>query len=201
MRAGAADFSRDDHSIVRGLVNERTRAFLYDYAMRMRQAGSLKTGDSVPTALHGAADPFMESLLEVLQPRIESETGLSLSPTYSYFRVYGRGDALARHKDRPSCEVSISLALGGVPPTPWPLWIEHRGIATRIDLGQGDGLVYKGIEVPHWREPFEGESLAQVFLHYVDRNGAHRDLAFDGRPRLGATPAARRVLGLLGSGA
>lgn len=193
-------YSRDGHSIVRRLVNEPTRAFLYAYAIRLGLAGGLKTGDSVATALHAARDPFMEALLEALQPTIESEIGLDLSPTYSYLRVYGRGDVLARHTDRPSCEVSVSLALGGAPRSPWPLWIEHRGAATRIDLLAGDGVLYKGIEIPHWREPFEGDNLVQVFLHYVDRNGPHRDLAFDGRPKLGATPAARLVLERLRAG-
>jgi hypothetical protein len=27
-------------------------------------------------------------------------------------------------------------------------------------------LIYKGIEVPHWREKFLGNNHAQAFLHY-----------------------------------
>jgi hypothetical protein len=27
-------------------------------------------------------------------------------------------------------------------------------------------LVYKGMELEHWREPFDGKDCAQVFLHY-----------------------------------
>ena len=48
-------------------------------------------------------------------------------------------------------------------------------------LSPGDGLLYRGIDVFHWREPFQGNRLVQVFLHYVDRNGPHADQKFDGR--------------------
>jgi hypothetical protein len=33
----------------------------------------------------------------------------------------------------------------------------------------------------HWREPFQGSRLVQVFLHYVDRNGPYADQRFDRR--------------------
>jgi hypothetical protein len=50
-------------------------------------------------------------------------------------------------------------------------------------------MIYKGLEVPHWREPFAGERQLQLFLHYVRQDGPHAAQRFDGRPHLGA-PAA-----------
>lgn len=50
-------------------------------------------------------------------------------------------------------------------------------------------MIYKGLEVPHWREPFAGEQQLQLFLHYVRQDGPHASQRFDGRPHLGA-PAA-----------
>src|SRR5262249_2234011 len=70
------------------------------------------------------ADPLMEVLLEGLRRTVEHATGLSLFPTYAYFRVYKRGDVLERHRDRPSCEISVTLNLGCGPDEPWPIWIE-----------------------------------------------------------------------------
>ena len=55
-----------------------------------------------------------------------------------------------------------------------------------MKLNPGDMLIYKGNELEHWREPFEGDHCAQVFLHYnnVETQGAEENL-FDGRPHLG----------------
>ncbi len=128
----------------------------------------------------------MEALLEALRPRLERLLSLSLFPTYSYFRVYKRGDALARHTDREPCEISLSLNLGLLPEQPWGLWIEGPKGADQVELCPGDGLLYKGIERPHWREPFAGEQAAQVFLHYVDQAGPYAHWRFDKRPSLGA---------------
>jgi len=49
---------------------------------------------------------------------------------------------------------------------------EHIGDTTSIILDEGDAVIYRGCELPHWREAYnEGTKLAQVFLHYVDANG------------------------------
>ena len=55
----------------------------------------------------------METLLQKVKPVMEKHTGLKLSETYSYARIYKKGDVLARHKDRYSCEISTTLNLGG----------------------------------------------------------------------------------------
>jgi hypothetical protein len=52
-------------------------------------------------------------------------------------------------------------------------------------LEPGDMSIYTGCEVEHWREPYEGNQQIQLFLHYVDANGVHKDWKFDKRPFLG----------------
>ena len=47
---------------------------------------------------------------------------------------------------------------------------------TRLDLEVGDMLVYSGCELEHWREPFEGDSCGQVFLHYNNLYGQFKDI-------------------------
>ena len=44
-------------------------------------------------------------------------------------------------------------------------------------------LIYRGIELEHWREKFKGEYCAQVFLHYNVKN--KKANLFDDRPHLG----------------
>ena len=45
-------------------------------------------------------------------------------------------------------------------------------------------LVYAGCVLEHWREKFQGQDCAQVFLHYNNSKSpiAHK---FDSRPHLG----------------
>ena len=47
-------------------------------------------------------------------------------------------------------------------------------------------LVYRGCDVEHWREAFEGENCGQVFLHYNDASGENAEQnKYDRRPFLG----------------
>ena len=154
----------------------------------------------VPNTYSHYADMVMETLLMKVLPKMQKETGLQLVPTYSYARLYKKGDILKRHKDRPSCELSTTINLGGAP---WPIFIDATGSdnvvdeyknihkpdapkGTKVLLEVGDMLVYSGCELEHWREPFEGDICGQVFLHYNHVNGPFADKnMFDGRPKLG----------------
>jgi hypothetical protein len=55
----------------------------------------------------------------------------------------------------------------------------------KVDLKPGDMLIYKGMELEHWREPFEGEDCIQVFLHYNKTSKEAELNKFDKRPHLG----------------
>jgi len=154
----------------------------------------------VPNTYSIYADHVMETLMMKVLPVMRQETGLQLIPTYSYARLYKKGDILKRHKDRPSCEISTTIHLGG---DSWPIFIDGTGADTVIDeyknihkpnapkgtkvlLEVGDMLVYSGCELEHWREPFEGNVCGQVFLHYNHLYGPFADKnRFDKRPMLG----------------
>ena len=45
--------------------------------------------------------------------------------------------------------------------------VGKKGI--KVDLKQGDMLVYSGCELEHWRNKFRGKECVQVFLHYNNR--------------------------------
>jgi hypothetical protein len=148
----------------------------------------------------------METLLLKCQPIMEKTTDLKLDPNYTYARIYKKGDELKRHKDRFSCEISTTMNLGG---DEWSIYLspnqnvgipDGKKITTtskakgiKVDLKPGDMLVYRGMELEHWRKKFKGNQCVQVFLHYNNRKtpGAKENI-FDKRPHLGLPPWFKR---------
>ena len=129
----------------------------------------------------------METLLLNLQPLIEKETGISVYPTYSFYRVYRPGDELVIHKDRPSCEISITISLGydySGADYSWPIFVDGKPCV----LEPGDLVCYRGVDLDHWREKFiapDNSWHVQAFLHYVDINGPYSEYKFDKRESIG----------------
>jgi hypothetical protein len=183
--AGHAHFARHGYVVLPALIAPALCAFFWSYIHSKYACGLMTWGDAlVPMTPAAYGDSAAEGLLEFVQPRIEAVTGRELLPTYSYLRIYKRGDKLLSHRDRPACEFSLSLNIGQTPDAPWPLFVENSTGGARVDLGPGDALLYRGIDLFHWREPYAGNQLVQVFLHWVDANGPHAGQKFDGRPSL-----------------
>jgi len=211
-------FETEKYQIVRNVLSKELTNFIFNYIMLQRDAVNFllkntrldpanpfigreeREDEQVPGCYTKYADWVMETLLMYMIPIMKGRTGMELAPTYSYTRLYEKGNKLKRHKDRSSCEVSTTLHLGG---NEWPIFLDPSGAdfvidelkeihkpgapkGIRVDLKAGDMLIYSGCELEHWREPFEGNICAQVFLHY---NYAHGPLAkthlFDKRPMLG----------------
>jgi len=191
------------YKIIKQAISKELAEFVYSYFLNKRKVArrffddryispfatefGVWNDEQVPKTYSHYADVAMETLLEKLKPLMEKESGLKLNETYSYARIYKKGDELKRHKDRYSCEVSTTLNLGG---DEWPIYLEPSGEegkeGVKVILEQGDMLVYKGCDVEHWREAFQGKVCSQVFLHYNQANGpfAQTNL-FDKRPMLG----------------
>lgn len=125
-------------------------------------------------------DPLMESLMVNKLNLMQKETGLELIPTYAFWRMYSMFADLKKHKDRSSCEVSVTVMIGS-DGTPWPIYMD----GTEINLEPGDAAIYLGCEIEHWREEFKGDWQAQTFLHYVDKNGPFTEWKKDKRPLYG----------------
>ena len=151
--------------------------------------GKTAKDDQCPLSegIHGA--PTFDKLLEDLLPHFEKASGKRLYPTYSYARLYKHGEELKNHRDRPACEISATLTLGWSGKQ-WAIYMgddEDKSNATEIWMNVGDAVLYRGMEKWHWREKFEGEWQAQVFLHYVDADGPHSNEKYDGREALGSS--------------
>ena len=203
------------YQVIKNAISFELANFIFNYFLLKRDAVNFMYNNNiiydngmfgtwsdkqVPNTYSHYADMVMETLLMKVLPRMQKETNLQLIPTYSYARLYENGDILHRHKDRPSCEISTTINLGGAQ---WPIFIDGTGSdnviderknihkpnapkGTKVLLEVGDMLVYSGCELEHWREPFEGDICGQVFLHYNHVNGpfANKNM-FDGRPKLG----------------
>ena len=188
-------FQQHKYLIVRNTISVELANFAFNYFLMKRDAtewmhknnyvseftpgfGTWKD-EQIPNTFSCYGDTFMETLMMKVLPVMKQHTDLDVIPTYSYTRAYKKGDVLKKHKDRPSCEISTTLHLGG---NPWSIYVE----GTKIDFNVGDMLIYSGCELEHWREPFEGNVCVQTFLHYNNANGqyAHTN-KFDKRPMLG----------------
>ena len=209
------EFEQRKYQVIKNAIPYELANFIFNYQLLRRDAVNFMyknnitadnghygtwTDQQVPNVYSEYGDHVMETLLMKVLPIMKEETGLDLVPTYSFTRVYEKGSILKRHKDRPSCEISTTLHLGG---DPWAIYIDGTGADTVLDeyknkhkpdapkgtkvlLEIGDMLVYSGCELEHWREPFEGNICGQVFLHYNHVSGpfAEKNL-FDKRPLLG----------------
>ena len=194
---------KNNYKVIKQAISKELADFVYSYFLTKRQVARTFFDDryispfnndwgvwndpQVPETYSHYSDIAMETLLEKLVEPMSKETGLNLIPTYSYARIYKKGDVLKRHKDRYSCEVSMTMNLGG---DSWPIYLEPSGETdkegVKIDLEPGDALIYRGCEVEHWREAFEGENCGQVFLHYNDASGENaEENRYDTRPFLG----------------
>ena len=192
-------FQSDKYQIIRGAISKELAAFVSEYFLLKRRVAdtmydhNFLTPDitdfgvyndgQVPDTYSHYADIVMETLLDWVKPTMERHTCLMLTPTYSYARIYKKGDVLPRHTDRSGCEISTTMNLGG---EPWSIYLEPE---IKIDLEPGDMLIYSGCELEHWRNEFQGETCIQVFLHY-SANGTNR---FDGRPHLGLSEAFNSI--------
>jgi len=187
-------FQNKKYQVIKNALPYELANFIFNYFLLKRDAVGFMyqnnihaqsailgswTDEQIPNTYSCYGDFVMDTLLVKMLPVMKKETGLDLCPTYSYARAYKKGDELKRHKDRPSCEISTTIHLGG---DPWAIFVE----GTEVLLNVGDMLVYSGCELEHWRKPFEGDVCGQVFLHYnhVDGPFAEKN-KFDGRPMLG----------------
>jgi hypothetical protein len=171
--------SKDALSIIKNTLQITKNV---DYFLNNVQQGNTTAfGDQqYPNSYSAYGHHACESLMLHLQPLIERETGKKLLPTYSYARIYWKGSELAKHTDRPSCQYSISICID-YKDKPWDIYFD----GDCLTLEPGDLVIYKGMEVEHWRLPYEGEEQTQIFLHYVDADGEHAECALDKRPILG----------------
>ena len=178
-------FKEKKYTVIKKAISFELANFAFNYLLLKRDAvkwmqdnnyiSKFTTGfgtwedKQVPNTFSCYSDMFMETLMMKVLPIMQERTEMTLVPCYTYARIYKKGDILKRHKDRPSCEISTTLHLGG---EPWTIFLDPTGANYVVDeykqihkpnapkgipltLEVGDMLVYSGCFLEHWREPFE----------------------------------------------
>ena len=215
------EFEKDGYLIVKDLYNPEE---LYHPVPELR--GQLNYWDNDPSHFsHNPSEkqvegsvarywhPQYRKIHSGVRKKLEKVIGRKLYNTYYYDRFYFPGQELTKHADRDACEISVSIHISTNLPDDlkdWPFKIktpdtytdkkktailvpgeERTGI-----LNPGDGLIYKGCERPHWRDPMPSPRIRkrdkllrkqiskeyyyhQIFFHYVLQDGQRAHCAWD----------------------
>ena len=158
------------YKITRSIISKEQANQLCDLLTSLPKNG----GDRQVPKSHSLGNINAVNMLQgQLLEKLSNITKKRLLPTYTYSRIYLNGAELTPHKDRPSCEYSVTINLYKT--HPWPIYMNK----TSIELEPGDGVVYKGCEIEHSRKEFKGDEYIQIFLHYVDADGPYKDHIYD----------------------
>lgn len=181
------DFEQNGYFSLQSVISTELQNFITQYALYDELQDFNPDENQVFNAHSKYADPAMETVLSLLHPIMEKNTGLTLFPTYSFYRVYRPGDILKIHTDRPSCEISCTLCFGfkyNDEKYRWPIVMD----GVELKQNPGDMSIYRGCYLPHWRDEFIGDKNdwhVQGFFHYVDANGPYAEFKYDKRTDLG----------------
>jgi hypothetical protein len=182
----------------------------YNYYGRVDKVSHIPVENQVEGSTSRYYYPPYKYTHSQIRMKLEKAIGKKLYNTYYYDRFYNPGQVLTKHADRPACEISVTVHVGSNIITPWPIWIKtpdvynddkktkvvKRGENRSVILNPGDGMIYKGCERPHWRDPMpmeyhrtwygkkiekEGLYYHQIFFHYVLADGIRSHYAGDVR--------------------
>ena len=181
---------------------------LYNLDHSFKQGEMLtKEDNDVGFSFNFFSDNLMEAIELQYGEKVSRILQATLSPTYTFTRIYEKGSPLIPHQDRPSCEVSATCPVIISDDRPsqiciskhkwWEISEDHRkysieeikqkGDYSEVHLYPGDACFYKGWERYHWRDPIESDYMVQFFMHFIQTNGEHKDWVFDKRPFMGFT--------------
>ena len=172
-------FANNNYVVVRDLLDPYLVKFLASYysAVRAGQAGEFRKDW---TSLNSHGDACGDVVLYSIRTLIEEHTGLELLPTYSFVRIYKKGESVGRHSDGPQNQVSCTMCVAR-DEVDWPIQFsdgEHEG---SVVLQPGDGVIYRGYIVEHWRDKFAGDNQVQVIVGFVEKGGEFDHHRFYGR--------------------
>jgi len=154
------------YKLIKNFFTQEELSILQPYCYKKLLAHTYFPNDPQSLSPSWYNDELMDTLLETKEPLMCKHVGLEVKKAYAYWRYYVYGGFLKDHLDRPSCEISVSACIKKY--DNWPLIMQGK----KYELEEGDGVIYLGCELPHSRPGiYKGQGMAQVFLHYVDKNG------------------------------
>jgi hypothetical protein len=178
MTANVETFSKNKFVIVRNFLNPDLVKFLASYFQRA-EGGIEAIFERDWTSLNAHSDACGDTVMYFIKPAIEENTGLELLPTYSFVRMYRKGDSLGRHKDGKQNQISCTMCIER--DADWPLGISDGDKDHSVILEPGDAVIYQGYAVEHWRDKFSGNRQVQLITAFVEKGGKHDHLRYYSR--------------------
>jgi len=137
--------------------------------------GFLPFGDAQwPDRYFAAKEPLAYFFHEQLAGVVSRVAGQPVKPSFCFFASYRPGAELPPHTDREQCEYSLSILVDQSPEpagaSSWPLHLQPPGApaATPVAAALGDGVLYFGREVTHFRERLVAADFCSFwFFFYV----------------------------------
>ena len=142
----------------------------YRYAIRR---GAIRLGDEQSSRRYVAHNESVARFFHhQIANAVSAIAGEAVKPSYVYFGSYLSGAELKKHTDRQQCEFSVTLCVDFSPEpelaTSWPIRLDTPEGTVKVYQALGDGLVYRGPKVPHYRHVLaEGYTSTSIFFHYV----------------------------------
>ncbi len=173
LAAAQQQLATEDFAVVRGFIQPAQLAGIRRYLLALEQAAAFSPGDDQVELRDCLYDDDLARFLHhQLLPTVNQLVPVEVKPSYTYLVKYHPGAILRRHTDRPQCQWNVSLVLDTNPETDldraWPIWVESHGQQRAVRLGIGDLVLYRGTEVPHWRDALPaGQTCTVCLCHYV----------------------------------
>jgi len=174
VRRSARQFREKGYVPLGNLIHPFNLAALRRYYRHAIRRGSIPLGDQQSSRRYVEHN---ESVARFFHHQIANAVGdiagEAIKPSYVYMASYLAGAELKKHTDRVQCEFSVTLCLDFSPEpelaTPWPIRLDTGEGTVTVDQALGDGLVYRGTRVPHYRNVLgEGQTSTSIFFHYVE---------------------------------
>jgi hypothetical protein len=159
-----------------GLIHPFHIGTLRRYYRHLIRSGGMTLGDN------GSRRRFVahnESVAQFFHRQfasvVSAVAGVPVKPSFVYVGSYQSRADLSAHTDRLQCEYAITLLIDYTPEpvdqSPWPFYLETPKGTVAIWQGIGDGLLYRGRQLPHYRtELAEGSTSTSIFFYYVHQN-------------------------------
>ena len=173
VRKCADEFRENGYAPLGRLLHPFHIAALRRYYRHAIRRGAIRLGDEQSSRRYAA---YNESVARFFHHQIANAVsavvGEAIKPSYVYFGSYLSGAELKKHTDREQCEFSVTLCLDFSPEpelaTSWPIRLDTLEGTVKVYQALGDGLVYRGPKVPHYRDVLrEGYTSTSIFFHYV----------------------------------
>jgi len=173
VRKSSKQFREKGYVPLGNLIHPFHLAALRRYYRHAIRRGTIRLGDEQSPRRYVAHNESVARFFHhQIANAVSAIAGEAIKPSYVYLASYLSGAELKKHTDRAQCEFSVTLCLDFSPEpelvTSWPIRLDTGKSPVTVYQALGDGLVYRGTEVPHYRHVLaEGYTSTSIFFHYV----------------------------------